>query len=89
MRKFIIREDTMKKVQEALKDNKDVLHDFDSGLCTLSPYMPSHLDLGNEDCCGIFMAIAEDNRVTCNECKMTINDAIKQLTNKGKDNVDR
>jgi len=79
MKKFIIREDTIKKVREGLKGNKDVLHDFDTGLCTLSPYMPSHLDLGNEDCCGIFMAIAEDNRVTCNECKMTINDAIRKL----------
>ncbi len=84
MRKFIIREDTIKKVQEALKDNKDVLHDFDSGLCTLSPYMPSHSELGNEDCCGIFMGIAEDNGVICNECEMTINDAIKQLTKKEK-----
>jgi len=77
MRKFIIREDTIKKVREGLKGNKDVLHDFDTGLPTLSPYMPTHLDLGNEDCCGIFMAIAEDNRVICNECGLSINKAIE------------
>ena len=44
MRKYIIREDTVNRVQEALKSNKEVLHDFDTGLCILSPYMPSHLD---------------------------------------------
>lgn len=42
----------------------------------LSPYMPSHLDLGNEDCCGIFNGINDDGIVECNECAMTINDAI-------------
>ena len=81
MRKFIIREDTVKKVREGLKGNKDALHDFDTGLCTLSPYMPSHLDLGNKDCCGIFMGIAEDNGVICNECRMSINDAIRSIKN--------
>ena len=79
MRKFIIREDVIKSVQKALKGNKDVLHDFDTGLCTLSPYMPSHLDLGKEDCCGIFMGIDDKNIVICNECEMTINDAISKL----------
>ncbi len=82
MRKFIIREDTIKKVQEALKDNKEVLHDFDTGLCTLSLNMPCHSDLGNEECCGIFMSIDDNNSVICNECGMNINDAIRQLKEK-------
>ena len=79
MRKFIIRKDVIKSVQKALEGNKDILHDFDTGLCTLSPYMPSHLDLGNEDCCGIFNAINDKNIVICNECEMSINDAIRQV----------
>jgi len=79
MRKFIIREDVIKSVREALEGNKDALHDFDTGLCTLSPYMPSHLDLGNADCCGIFMGIDDNNMVICNECGMSINDAISEL----------
>lgn len=79
MRKFLIREDIVEKVREALKGNKDVLHDFDTGLCTLSPYMPSHLDLGNKDCCGIFMGIDDRNEMICNECRINLNDAIKQL----------
>ena len=82
MRKFIIREDTIKKVREALKDNKEVLHDFDTGLCTLSLYMPTHIDLGDEECCGIFMSIDDNNSVICNECAMNINDAIRQLKEK-------
>ena len=81
MRKFIIRDDKIEKVQEALKDNKDVLHDFDTGLCTLSLYMPTHIDLGNEECCGIFMSIDDNNSVICNECAMNINDAISKLYN--------
>ena len=79
MRKFIIREDTIKKVQKALKNNKEVLHDFDTGLCTLSLYMPCHADIGDEECCGIFMGIDNKNSVVCNECGMNINDALKQL----------
>jgi len=45
----------------------------------LSPYNPSHLDLGNENCCGIFDSINDDGIVECNECAMTINDAIRKL----------
>jgi len=50
----------------------------------LSPYMPSHLDLGNEDCCGIFMGVNDDGIVVCNECGMNINDAIEKLKKKVK-----
>lgn len=45
----------------------------------LSLYMPCHSEVGNEDCCGIFMGIGDDGEVLCNECEMNINDAIKQL----------
>lgn len=90
MRKFIIREDTVSKLREILQDCEkrlhnptaitSVLHDFDTGLCTLSPYMPTHLDLGNEDCCGIFMGIGDRNMVICNECEKSIKDAIDQYS---------
>ena len=82
MRKFIIREEEVKSVQKTLHIR---LHAFDTGLCTLSPYMPSHLDLGNADCCGIFNAINDENIVICNECEMSINDAIEQLQKGAKD----
>ena len=111
MRKFIIREDTVKDIRETLQKYikyqdeccaghytgvecgchisgkecsqwiTDVLHDFDTGLCTLSPYMPDHLSLGNGDCCGIFMVIDDKNVVICNECGMSISDAISKLWN--------
>ena len=84
MRRFIIREDTVEKVREALKDNKEVLHDFNTGLCTLSPYMPCHSEMGDEACCGIFMGIDDENSVICNECLMNINDALKQLKEQNK-----
>ena len=45
----------------------------------LSPYNPSHLDLGNEDCCGIFNSINNDGIIECNECAMTIKNAIRLL----------
>jgi hypothetical protein len=45
----------------------------------LSPYMPSHLSLGNKDCCGIFMAVDDEGIPKCNECGMNINDAISEL----------
>jgi len=53
----------------------------------LSPYMPSHLDLGNEECCGIFNGINDNGIVECNECAMTINKAIELLKLKPGDTV--
>ena len=47
---------------------------------SLSSYMPSHLDLGDKDCCGIFDSINDDGIAECNECGMSINNAIKELT---------
>jgi len=79
MRKFIIREDEVKNVQRILHICQ---HAFDTGLCTLSPYMPDHIGLGNEDCCGIFNAINDENIVICNECGISINDAISELRKK-------
>lgn len=48
----------------------------------LSPYMPAHLGLGNKDCCGIFDQVNDDGIAYCNECGMSINDAIQQLKEK-------
>ena len=53
----------------------------------LSPYNPSHLDLGNEECCGIFNSINDEGIIECNECGMNINDVIKLLTIKEGDTV--
>lgn len=48
----------------------------------LSPYMPAHLGLGDEGCCGIFDQVNDDGIVYCNECGMNINDAISKLRRK-------
>lgn len=53
----------------------------------LSPYMPSHLDLGNKDCCGIFNGVNDEGIVECNECGITINTAIELIKLKPGDTV--
>lgn len=50
----------------------------------LSPYMPDHLVLGNKDCCGIFDQVNDDGIAYCNECGMSINDAISKLYKEGR-----
>ena len=42
---------------------------------------------GDEDCCGVFNAIAGDNKVICNECGITINKAIELFSLKSGDTV--
>ncbi len=79
MRRFIISEDAAESIRKALQGNKEALYALDSGLCTLSPYMPCHSEIGDEECCGIFMSIDNDNSVVCNECGMSINDAVSKL----------
>ena len=40
--------------------------------------MPCHADVGDEDCCGIFM-IPKFGSLFCNECNMSINEAIDKI----------
>ena len=48
--------------------------------------MPCHADVGDEDCCGIFM-IPKHGSIFCNECNTSINVAIKLLKIKEGDTV--
>ena len=75
-------EETCNLIDDLEKDEKFPTEQIEH-LC-LSPYMPAHCFM-DPDCCGIFNVLNEDNMVICNECGMTISDAIDNIMKQGEE----